>query len=246
MRYARLNFVKSYRRHVREIRSEVADERTGMELAVGGEFEAMGRLERDLLIAHGLRSDSSVADIGCGSGRLALPLSEYLSGAGAYLGTDVVPELLDYARRLVNRPDWRFELVTGLNIQAPDASFDFVCFFSVFTHLLHEESYRYLEEARRVVRPSGKIVFSFLEFAVPDHWQVFESNLAAIGSQHHLNQFMSWDGVRAWADHLRLELVGIWRGDEAHIPLTAPVVRESGTRYEKLGTIGQSVAVLRR
>lgn len=215
-----------------------------MALAVGGDFEAIGLLERDLLIAHGLKSNSSVADIGCGSGRLALPLSDYLSGS--YLGTDVVPELLDYARRLVKRPDWRFELVTGLSIPAADASLDFVCFFSVFTHLLHEESYRYLEEARRVARPAGTIIFSFLEFAVPSHWNVFESTLATLGSESHLNQFMSKDGVEAWAEHLGLELVGIWHGDEAHIPLAAPVVMDDGTRYEKLGTIGQSVAVLRR
>ena len=35
-----------------------------------------------------------------------------------------------------------------------------VCAFSVFTHIEHEDSYLYLEEALRIVRPGGRFVFS--------------------------------------------------------------------------------------
>src|SRR5437868_14740335 len=63
---------------------------TAMRLAPGGEFEAIGILERELLIQHGLQRDGYLIDVGCGPGRLARPLSEYLDGK--YLGIDVVPE----------------------------------------------------------------------------------------------------------------------------------------------------------
>ena len=55
----------------------------------------------------------------------------------------------------------------ALYIPAPDACADMVCAFSVFTHLLHTETYLYLEDIRRVLRPGGRLVFSFLEFANP-------------------------------------------------------------------------------
>jgi ubiquinone/menaquinone biosynthesis C-methylase UbiE len=98
-----------------------------MKLAVGGEFEAFGILERELLIQQGLKQDGYLIDVGCGSGRLAKPLSQYLTGK--YLGIDVVPELVEYARKLVPQPDWRFEVAEGLRIPEKNNQADMVCFF---------------------------------------------------------------------------------------------------------------------
>src|SRR4051812_14631544 len=131
-----------------------------LRFAIGGEFEAFGFVETELLRHLGLSKHDYVIDVGCGAGRLASPLSGFLEGR--YLGTDIVPELVSYARKLVDRPDWRFQLVKGIDIPENDAQADVVCFFSVFTHLSHEDSYRYLCEAKRVLKPGGKIVFSFL------------------------------------------------------------------------------------
>ncbi len=231
-----------YRKFVKHLLESGGDRDDAMHQAIGGDFEAIGLLERDLLVAQGLRPDDFVIDVGCGSGRLSAPLSTYLTGG--YLGTDVVPELLDYPRKSVERPDWRFELVEGLTIPAVDSSADMVCFFSVFTHLRHEESYCYLREAKRVLRPQGRIVFSFLEFALDYVWPVFETNVANIGSDAPLNQFMSRDGITSWARHLDLKVSEIHDGDVPAIPLAKPVSMETGHRYEQLGALGQSIAVL--
>ncbi|HET9731752.1 MAG TPA: class I SAM-dependent methyltransferase [Acidimicrobiales bacterium] len=234
----------AYRRFVKKLLSGPSAPDQAMHDAIGGEFEAMGVIELDLLISVGLRPDSSVVDVGCGSGRLAAPLSRYLTGP--YLGTDVVPDLLDYARRLANRDDWRFEVAEGLRIPAPDSSADIVCFFSVLTHLRHEESFRYLEEAKRVSRPDGRIVFSFLEFAIPSHWIVFEKDVAEIGFDQPVNQFMSRDGIDAFARNLGLEVVQYLDGDTPNIPLSQPVRFSNGQTFTDLAPLGQSVAVLRR
>lgn len=213
-----------------------------MELAVGGNFEAIGMIERDTLIHFGLKKDSYLIDVGCGSGRLALPLSAYLPGK--YLGTDVVPDLVDYARKLVNRPDWRFELVKDLRIPEGDHRADMVCFFSVFTHLLHEHSYKYLQEAKRVLKPDGKIVFSFLDFSVSSHWDAFQSALNDLEQASHLNVFIGKDAIAAWAMHLDLKVECIMDGDKPYVPLSSPVVFDNGGVLEGLGTIGQSVCVM--
>ena len=86
-----------------------------------------------------------------------------------------------------------------------------VCAFSVFTHLLHEQSFVYMEDCRRVLRGGGKLVFSFLEFRVPSHWDVMEANVSALGTGTGvLNQFMSVDGIEAWAKHLNFDVLDIF------------------------------------
>jgi len=227
-----LDFVKGLRRR-HPIRA--------MELAVGGEFEAIGLLERHLLVQYGLPVEGYLIDVGCGSGRLAKPLAAWLRGR--YLGTDVVPELIEHARTLVGRADWRFEVVDRIAIPERDGQADMVCFFSVFTHLLHEQSYLYLEEARRVLKPGGRIVFSFLEFRIPSHWHVFENNVRR-GGDRPLDMFVSRDGIEAWASHLGLTVEAVHPGDEPHIILPEPVTMEDGRVQSELGSLGQSVCVL--
>jgi ubiquinone/menaquinone biosynthesis C-methylase UbiE len=90
-------------------------------------FELVGNIECALLKHYGLQSDHYVVDVGCGSGRLAKPLSAYLSGP--YLGTDLVMDLIDYARKVTGRPDWRFEVVDYIGIPEQDGQADVVCFF---------------------------------------------------------------------------------------------------------------------
>lgn len=213
-----------------------------MEIGVGSEFEAFGILERELLIKFGLLPHHYLIDVGCGSGRLAKPLSEYLRGT--YLGLDVVPEFLSYARELVGRDDWRFEIARDGKIPEEDGRADFVCFFSVLTHLSHARSYLYLKEARRVLKPSGRIVFSFLEFNIPCHWPVFEDQLKLVDVDHVLAQFLSRDAIRTWASHLKLEILALENGDKPHIPIPKKLVLDDGTVMEHMGNLGQSVCVL--
>lgn len=240
----RPDFESDYRRHVQQLLETAPDEDAAMQAAIGGEFDATGQVLRDLLVHAGLRPDGQVVDVGCGSGRLAIPLSGYLVDGG-YLGIDVVPELVDYAARKVNRPTWRFEVpTTPLAIPAEDASADIVCFFSVLTHLLHEESYRYLQESKRVLKPEGRIVFSFLEFAIYSHWTVFEHTVNSMGTGLHLNQFVERNAIEAWCAHLDLRVVEFLDGDKPNIPLSQPVVFEDGRRFEDLAVLGQSVAIL--
>lgn len=211
-----------------------------MSLAVGDNYQSIGFLQYQLLLWQGLKPDDFIVDVGCGSGRLANALKSDFRGE--YLGIDVVPELLDYARELCPN-DWRFELAQDLAIPAISDSVDIVCFFSVFTHLLHEQTYRYLQEARRVLKPKGKAIFSFLEFEASTHWRAFEE-MVNCNTRPYLNMFIGRDAIHCWAEHLHMSVQQIQNGKEPFIPLARPVVFNDGSRQEALGTFGQSVAVL--
>jgi len=233
---------KSFADHVQRLK-EKHDPETAMSLAVGGRFEEAGLVEADLLLHYGLQSGHYVIDVGCGSGRLAWALSKRRRvDQLRYLGTDVVPDLVDYAARLAGRSDWKFAVVNEINIPEGDAQADFVCFFSVFTHLLHEHSYLYLKEAQRVLKPRGKILFSFLEYAI--HWEIFQNSVADMTSTRPLNVFMSKEDIAEWTRHLGLEIVTITRGDELSIPLTEPVIFEHGIATRDKVAFGQSFCVL--
>ena len=220
------------------------DRDDAMRYAIGGQFEAFGVIERELLRFYGLRPEHYLIDVGCGSGRLAKPLAEFLQGP--YLGTDIVAELVEYARSLAHRPEWRFEAVDRIVIPEESDRADMVCFFSVFTHLLHEQTYMYLEEAKRVLKPGGRIVFSFLEFLEPAHWIVFAETIEdARGPRiHPLNVFIDRHAIHIWAGHLGLRVDDLRSGGERFVPLPHPLTLEDGTVLEDFGNLGQSIAVL--
>ena len=241
---SQFRFLQTYEQMVAAmLRAYPEDE--AVALAVGGDYERIGVLEHAVLLANGMQPDSSVVDAGCGSGRLASQLRRY--ALLRYVGTDMVEALLDYARRRVERPDFRFERIDRIHLPVPDAAADFVVFFSVFTHLLHEESYVYLAEAHRALRPGGKVIFSFLEFAVPQTWPVFQGNIDWVRNQTiagHLNVFQHRADLRLWAERLGFNVVQIHHGDDRFIRVNDVAATETvpAGRY----ALGQSVCVLRR
>ncbi len=142
------------------------------------EFSAIGRGTVGWMIDYeGLKPMHSFLDVGCGIGRMAIPLAEYLQ-KGKYYGFDISSWKVAYCRRTVGRkrPDFAFHHADVFNkyynsrgrtraseYQFPwgDESFDFVLLTSVFTHMLPADMEHYLSEIARVLRPRGKCVVSY-------------------------------------------------------------------------------------
>lgn len=237
------HFLSSYLKHSKDL-LETHEESQAMSLAVGGDYDAVGALEFLLLKHLGLQPHHQVIDVGCGSGRLAFQLRDHLRGG--YVGMDVVPELFQYAQKKCDREDWRFYAAPGTTIPEPDASADFITFFSVFTHLEFEDTFRYLVDAARVLKPGGSIVFSFLEFRMSSHWNIFEASLKDERPDKVLNQFMDRDAIHAWALHAGLDVEALLDGESLYIPLDQTIRWDDGREMSGWGSLGQSVCVLRR
>jgi len=126
----------------------------------------------DRLIRMGvITPQSRVLDVGCGIGRLAIPLTSYLKG-GSYDGLDIVPSGIDWCNDHIapKYPNFRFTLADiynkeynpGGRVRAseymfpyPDDAFDLVLLISVFTHMLPDDTQRYVSEISRVLRAGG-------------------------------------------------------------------------------------------
>ena len=238
-----LNFKDSYNQWANKLIEEENNIDDAMQKAIGAEFISGGKMERDILIQHGLMSNNYLIDIGCGSGRLALPMSKYFTD-GQYFGFDVVPDFVKYAKSLVNNPNFRFETVNGFVIKEEDNKADMICAFSIFTHLMYEETYNYFKEVKRVLKSGGKFIFSFLEFKINSHWNVFDYDVKNIGDEKPLNMFLSRDAITAFTNHLDMNVECFYDGDVPHIELTEDIVKEDGTIFTGLGTLGQSICVI--
>lgn len=241
MSKTKLEYLNNYNKLVHSLIKNLPFEEA-MRSAPGGDFDVIGTVECELLIQLGLKPDGYLIDVGCGSGRLAKPLSEYLNGR--YLGIDIVPELVRYASQLVGRPQWRFEVAKGLTIPEADHQADMVCFFSVFTHLMHEHSYLYLQEAVRVVKPGGIIVFSFLDFTVKAHWPIFENTVNNKDGNAPPNVFIGRDAITAWAEHLDLSIQAIESAISPYVELRQPLTLPDGKVMNGPVAFGQSLCVL--
>jgi len=104
-----------------------------------------------------------------------------------------------------------------------------------------------MEEAKRVLKPGGKIVFSFLDFSIAGHWKMFENAINDIGvNARPLSMFMSKDAIRVWAQHLGLEVVKIEDATNKYVPLSKSVTTEAGQVIQSPASIGQSVCVLQK
>lgn len=234
----------------RELSSELLNDsqkNDAYAIAVGSidseDFAFFGKMEADLLYQYGLSDKSCLVDVGCGSGRLAVALADRFKGS--YLGTDISPELIRHARKTVQNANFEFIETIGLNVPVANDSVDIVCFFSVLTHLRHEESYLFLEDSVRSLKSGGRIVFSFLDFSQSEHWAQFEPILNALrsGSSSHVNQMLSHDTLIRFAEHLGVEVVAIHDGTKNYIVNLDPKIPG---HEEALLSLGQSVCVLQK
>jgi SAM-dependent methyltransferase len=147
-----------------------------------GDYKAIGiEFLRHFVQLGGLRPTDRMLDIGCGIGRMAVPLTLYLDPAkGSYDGVDVVADGIAWCEETISRayPNFRFRHLDVRNalynphgaaegaktrLPYPDGSFDFIVMTSVVTHLPAAEMAAYAAECGRLLAVGGRcFVTAFL------------------------------------------------------------------------------------
>lgn len=151
----------------------------GMIFTGSGNFEQSGKALVQLCIDYAnLKPDGALLDVGCGIGRLAIPLTQYLTTNGKYEGFDVVPDGINWCKEKVSSkyPHFNFTYTPlrndlyNLDTQQEahqfvfpytDNTFDVVVLTSVFTHMQPAEVQHYLKQIKRVLKPGGSCLSTF-------------------------------------------------------------------------------------
>jgi ubiquinone/menaquinone biosynthesis C-methylase UbiE len=144
----------------------------------GGDFRKIGdEFFKYFVELGGLKPDHKVLDVGCGIGRMAVPLTKFLTN-GSYEGFDIVHKGIKWSNKTISTryPNFRFQLAdvynklynpSGKHIASEyrfpytDESFDFVFLTSVFTHMLPRDLNNYFSEIIRVLKPKGKAFITY-------------------------------------------------------------------------------------
>jgi SAM-dependent methyltransferase len=138
----------------------------------------IGREMFDLLRERcDLKPSSVVLDIGCGCGRVATPIAEYLRD-GIYHGIDIVEPMVDWCKENISAstPHFHFHHADLRNtlyrkegqtadsyvFPFPDGTFDVIFATSVFTHLIPASANQYAREVARLLKPeTGRGLLTF-------------------------------------------------------------------------------------
>ncbi len=124
-----------------------------------------------------LSPSDKVLDIGCGYGRMAVPMLPYLDNSGSYDGMDVTADVIKWCDRIAKRrPNFNFKFADIYNssynphgarhakdyaLPYPDGQFDVVLAISVFSHIMPDETQNYLRQISRILKPGGRTFLTF-------------------------------------------------------------------------------------
>ena len=213
-----------------------------------GDFVAVGEEFLGYLRELGLSPESRLLDAGCGIGRLAIPMSAYLSERGGYDGFDVASADIRWCQKKLGRrhPNFRFVHADVRNgrynpagrirpeeyvFPFREGTFDFVVATSLFTHLLEGAARRYLDEIARVLAPGGCCLVTYFLLddasrgAISGGRADFTFHVAAGEARLHdaAEPEAAVAYERTWVErrHLEagLEVEGsVWRGSWTHLP----------------------------
>ncbi|MER7760206.1 class I SAM-dependent methyltransferase [Streptomyces sp. NPDC097619] len=188
--------------HVSYYRAVMAsDTRRNPEAAVGSQSHdrwlALGEMQFDYLLRHGLEPGKRMLDIGCGNLRAGRLFIDYLN-PGHYYGIDISPEILISAKETLASYGLQAKvphltLTKNLTLDfLPDGHFDVVHAHSVFSHSPVEVIDECLAHVGRILAPGGHFDFTFDRTTGAEHQVLREDfyyrteTLIALAARHGL------------------------------------------------------------
>jgi SAM-dependent methyltransferase len=153
------------------------------------DFERVGRLGFQVLLAEGLLPGSRVLDVGCGALRLGYWLMRF-SDPGCYFGIEPQQDMLRIGLEeivepeVVQRAQARFAHNDDFDFSVFDERFDFVFARSIWTHAARPQIAAMLASFARTASPDGAFVASYYPaspaFNLGRRWPRLERALTAL------------------------------------------------------------------
>ncbi len=114
----------------------------------------------EALLRHGWvpLTSHTILDIGCGHGGVLAGLLDLGAQPHNLYGVDLLPDRIEAARRTY--PDIYFTCGNAEHLDFPDAHFDLVLLFTVFSSMLDDSmAHNVANETRRVLKPGGAVLW---------------------------------------------------------------------------------------
>lgn len=203
-----------------------------MIMGIGGSYDAVGEeFFRYFKNLCNLKPSDWVLDVGCGVGRMAVPLTGYLTKEGGYEGFDIVGDWIKWCKNNITPkyPNFNFQLADVYNKEYnpkgsynasdyrfpyDDCKFDFIFLTSVFTHMLPCDLENYMSEISRVLKMDGRCLITY--------FLINQESLAFIGRKKSTIDF-------------EFDLKGYYTANkekpEAAIAYDEPSIRELHDKY---------------
>lgn len=157
-----------------------------------------------------LTPSSSVLDVGSGTGSMAIHIAPKVA---RYACADISTSLLETAReRLKGINGVSYHLLERCDLRIfADGEFDTIFFEAVLGHMDREDSFRYMQEAFRVLKPGGRAYFQFFNLLHPVGMYEFEwtSKNLCDGNGKNLigrTRFHTSAEVRAYVNRIGFEI----------------------------------------
>jgi len=212
----------------------------------------------------GLEPDMTLLEIGCGIGRDAFQLIDFLSAEGKYVGVDVTRDSIVWCQNNITPryPNFEFihfdaqhELYNPLGtkktmdftLPAEDQSVDRIFLGSIFTHLFKEEVIHYMKESARVLKPTGMAYATFFLYSQKTINSARDTNLTpfnlkfehAVGEGCYINDAQFPTGAVAYSDEAMRQMM-----KASGVYLIRPYLKGWWSGAYKNADDGQEVAVI--
>ena len=175
-----------------------------------GDYKEIGNRFLQHFIQLGkLAPGDKVLDVGCGIGRMAVPLTAYLNRNGSYQGFDIVRSGIAWCSRAITSryPNFTFQWsdirnetynprgrhsASHYRFPYPDNHFDFTMLTSIFTHMLPKDLENYLSEISRTLNPGGRCLITYC-LITPDTIQRVRAGETQPTFAHDLGDYWTSD-----------------------------------------------------
>jgi len=129
-------------------------------------------IEGAKFISRYLKKEFEVLDYGCGIGRIAKPLSNYVN---KIYGVDISKEMLTFAKDFCKDcNNIHFKHTEGTTIPLENSTIDFAYSILTLQHVEREDAFLILQEMNRVLKNHAKLYITLQNILSEEIWNTFQ------------------------------------------------------------------------